>query len=928
MVQHFLSSRGDLVDSQFTRVSEVCISKSYTDVRGTTAATVPQHVALNLVAFVKGLLAVKWGDRGRLQSSAILNEQYCIGKQDREKFLGAAYVLRSIFHLARRLNLDHPAYIILSQSQAQHIFKPLRCIVNSACCHPAWYAFFDCLLTKDIAVRLHGVLPSRPKPARASASPKLIRDANIQCPKYTIADAGFLASSQCISIRPRCGTSGYHFAELNQIGGNENAYFLSLLPSEKICEDHTEDDHSDCDSEISIDDLEKTEEAAEEQNADAEANPDDAGTTEEVTEKEQEEAYKPIRTPTSPMELEWVRMKEKDGIKNRALDELMDLIGLEDVKEYFLKLLGKISTAKRQELDLSDDRLGAIFLGNPGSGKTTVARLYGKFLADIGALPGSKFKEVSGVYLAREGVHICKDMIGEIYTENSGSRVGGTFFVDDAYGLLEHSGERVLEYMLGEIEKTKGKIAFVFAGYEKNMEEFLAYNPGMSSRIPHRLKFKDFEGKELLELLQRNVTKRFKDKIKIEDGPDGLYMRIASKRLGRRSGTKGFGNAREVENVFSKMTTRQANRIEKARKAEEDFDDFYLSAEDIIGPEPTNALLNSKAYAELQEMVGLESVKQSLQDLVDQFQDNYKRELLELPVVEASLNRLFLGPPGTGKTTVAKLYGQILADIGLLSTSEVITRTPSDLIGPYIGWSEKYTRQALEAAQGKVLVIDEAYMLAGTKSGCRPGPDVFRQAVIDTIVSLVQSIPGEDRAVLLLGYTDRMMDLLGYNAGLARRFPVESAFYFEDYDDDQLLSIMEKKLVTQGLSTTDLAKTVAIDVLAKTRRRPNFGNAGEIENLLGRAKARFQRRISAVPRADRTGEVILKPEDFDPEYDRIKDAVANCRRLFNDVVGCENVIDQLVGYIRTSENLKKMQLPLEEYLPFNFVFKGPPGKFW
>jgi hypothetical protein len=248
----------------------------------------------------------------------------------------------------------------------------------------------------------------------------------------------------------------------------------------------------------------------------------------------------------------------------------------------------------------------------------------------------------------------------------------------------------------------------------------------------------------------------------------------------------------------------------------------------------------------------------------------------------------------------------------------VVVKNPADFIGDVLGASESKTKAVLASTMGKVLIIDEAYMLASGASG-----DPYKGAVIDTIVAEVQSTPGEDRCVLLLGYKDQMEEMFrDVNPGLARRFPLDSSFVFEDFTDPELRQILDLKLKDVGYNATDQAKKVAMETLQRARNRPNFGNAGEVDIILDRAKALHQKHLSSGKvKSHDTFEAI----DFDPDFDRGDRAATNLPQLFKDVVGCEALVEQIQRYQTTAANMKALGMDPREQVPFNFLFKGPPG---
>jgi hypothetical protein len=207
------------------------------------------------------------------------------------------------------------------------------------------------------------------------------------------------------------------------------------------------------------------------------------------------------------------------------------------------------------------------------------------------------------------------------------------------------------------------------------------------------------------------------------------------------------------------------------------------------------------------------------------------------------------------------------------------------------------------------------------------GADVYKTAVIDTIVAEVQSVPGEDRCVLLLGYEYQMRQFFAnVNPGLTRRFQL-CAFHFEDFNDAERQEILNLKFKSQGLGATFPAVTVAIDVLSRARSGFNFGNGGDVENLISRAKGNYQQRQSALPQNERSIDFIFEPQDFNLDYDRAATAETNLQDLFKGVISCESIIAKLDGFRNVAKGMRAQGLDPRGQIPMNFIFKGPPGTF-
>jgi hypothetical protein len=319
--------------------------------------------------------------------------------------------------------------------------------------------------------------------------------------------------------------------------------------------------------------------------------------------------------------------------------------------------------------------------------------------------------------------------------------------------------------------------------------------------------------------------------------------KAVARRLFKGADSVGFANARSVRTTFEKMQQAASVRQHEEKRLQSSNPlastlppnfNTTLTLIDLIG-HPVD-LSTSPSVMELMSMTGLDDVKKSVQSLLRMTAKNYESEMKGGITTDVSLHRMFLGNPGTGKTSIAKLYGKILVELGYLTNGEVILMGASTLIGGHVGETQGKVNNLIDSVKGKVLVIDEAYILGGGSH--------YGKEALDTLVERVQGVPGEDFAVILCGYEYEMNAMMrDCNPGLKRRFQSDNAFMFADFNDDELATIMVKKAADVGFKVTrDLAMSCVDNVLAQQRAKPHFGNAGSVQVLLDDAKMKMTSR--------------------------------------------------------------------------------------
>ncbi|MGP5164251.1 AAA family ATPase [Arthrobacter rhombi] len=469
-----------------------------------------------------------------------------------------------------------------------------------------------------------------------------------------------------------------------------------------------------------------------------------------------------------------------DSGSQDPLAGLLGLVGLAKVKQQVQGFVNTVKLSrKRAELGLpADDEftLHSMFLGNPGTGKTTFARLFGKAMHQAGVVENDNFIEAGRAQLISENIGGTAKQTRALL---EGGR-GGVIFIDEAYALASDDSAGFAEEAVTEIltfmENHRSDTMVILAGYNDKMHELLAVNEGLKSRIKHRFDFEDYSSAEIAEIGLGELA------LGHYTVNEKLYRRIISTAYAQSSDRS---NARWVRSFNQDLRAKQGERVilidTPTREDLTAIIDADLHALAGGGPEARETNLAEK-LSELDAMTGLTPVKEWVRSLVAQANVNQRMIELDGGMERPNYHVAFTGNPGTGKTTVARTIAEIFHSLGILATPTVKSVAASQLIGRYLGHSSDNTHKAFDAAMGGVLFIDEAHQLRGGQGD----NGTLRQEVVDAMITHLEDDRDKFVAVFA-GYTGEMHEFFASDPGLKSRIPAE--IEFPDYTTEEVAEI-------------------------------------------------------------------------------------------------------------------------------------------
>lgn len=516
--------------------------------------------------------------------------------------------------------------------------------------------------------------------------------------------------------------------------------------------------------------------------------------------------------------------------------EIDQYVGLDFVKDLFenvrLEILD-VEDCKRRGVKPDTYPDHYIFAGNPGTGKTTVGKMIGEFYHLMGVLGGSETLFVDASELIGNHVGDSKNKIVEKIQEAIDRN--SLLYIDEAYQIADTAySTEIVGAMMTKMTENAADFKMIFGMYSNRVEDFLKLNAGLSRRV-RIVEFPDYTPDQLVKIFDKTIEAQGRT---ISDEAHHLIEVLMEYKYNTR--TENFGNAGDVKKLVIDM---KKLLLKRTSRAAEDVDRYQYTAEDI----PADQLdlikdqINPRTFEDimkdLNEQIGLSDLKEII--LQKQEQLLYAKKSGKSTYGINPGYYFFVGNPGTGKSTSAKLFGECLRELGIVKTNNFYSCTAKDLIGQYMGETDQKTYELLKKSINGVLFIDEAYSLSYAESA--HSDSSYKKEALEQIIAFMD-VP-EHRAkccIILAGYEKDMQGLYKSNSGMRSRI---EEVHFRDYSSSEMYQIFALFCRKAGYSIADGVEEYYTPIFGQMAQMEYFSNGRTARTVFEKTASNLMRRV-------------------------------------------------------------------------------------
>ncbi|MBS2037247.1 AAA family ATPase [bacterium] len=491
------------------------------------------------------------------------------------------------------------------------------------------------------------------------------------------------------------------------------------------------------------------------------------------------------------------------------LQELERMVGLTAAKRELTSVLAQVKLQRQQEehgMDPDRPRLNLLFEGNPGTGKTTVAKLFADALSRVGYLKNNKFKEVRVQDLVSGKP---EENVKKLFEENKGSVI----FVDEMHQLKDTAeGRLAFRAMIPYLGHPEyADTVFVGAGYKGEMRDLIRDVDDGAERRFTQVPFEDYSREELGAILDKLAQ----DKQRQLDPQTREAALQGLERQRRRM--KNFGNAGSVASVLDGAIKKQTTRLSESSEPITKEAMMALAPDDFALPA---RITPAEVWAEINALEGLDQLKADLRTICQSIE--YDREVGNDPLESFEPYFILDGPPGTGKTTMARLIVKLMAAYDIIPEAGLSESQGADLQAGFVGQTTTKVQKLFESMWGQGGFIDEI-------GGIARAPEAFQTDAVKTMLRQMEEHRG--RFILVVAdYADRVNEFLNIDPGIARRFG--HRFSLEPLSSEGAVRSLNKQLAGKELNLSEEVQCLMATRMAELQAAPGWASNGDVRKLL------------------------------------------------------------------------------------------------